>query len=187
MKKLGCIFLALALTACVDEINRKVPYSAAEAQSVDSKADPEKARAEVNEFLDQWHQAAADANFEDYFGKMADTSVYIGTDATENWNLEEFKAFSKPYFDRGRAWDFTDLERNIYISESGNLAWFDELLDTHMGLTRGSGVLTLEEGAWKIKHYVLSLTVPNDKLEEVKEVNREIDSSLISGFRNKSE
>ena len=184
MKKTIIILFALALTSCVDRIERKVPYSPAEAQTLNSSEEnPEQAKEKVNKVLEDWHRAAAEADFDGYFGKMAEPSVYIGTDATENWDLEAFKAFSKPYFDNGKAWDFTSLERNIYLSESGNVAWFDELLDSHMGLTRGSGVLVRRDDTWKIKHYVLSLTIPNDNLEQVKAVNREIDSSLISGYK----
>ena len=33
--------------------------------------------------LDNWHKAAAEANYNVYFDFMADESVFIGTDATE--------------------------------------------------------------------------------------------------------
>jgi len=35
---------------------------------------------------------------------------------------------------------------------------------------RGSGVLAKQKESWKIKHYVLSLPVPNDKFKEVMDV-----------------
>ncbi|MEM1337000.1 MAG: nuclear transport factor 2 family protein [Bacteroidota bacterium] len=101
----------------------------------------EKAKQEVAEVLDAWHKAAATANFEDYFSKMTPGGVFLGTDTTENWQNEAFRAFSKPYFDRGKAWSFSAVERNIYFNENLMIAWFDELLDTRMGLCRGSGVL----------------------------------------------
>ena len=48
------------------------------------------------------------------------------------------------------------------------MAWFDELLDTHMKICRGSGVLVDQgNGQWKIKHYVLSMTVPNENVDEI--------------------
>ena len=72
----------------------------------------------IQQQLNNWHQAAAAANFDDYFGLMTENSVFIGTDASENWNFSEFKEFSKPYFDKGQAWDFTPLERNIYIERN---------------------------------------------------------------------
>lgn len=136
--------------------------SSGKAQIEISISSPEDKKQEISAFLDSWHNAAAEADFKDYFGKMTDDAIYIGTDASENWSLEEFKAFAKPYFARGTAWDFDAVERNIYLSDSGKMSWFDELLESHMGLIRGSGVLVKENGKWKIRHYVLSFTVPND-------------------------
>lgn len=134
---------------------------------------------EVDVFLNNWHQAAANRDYKLYFALMADESVYIGTDATENWNKKDFMTWSKPYFDRGQAWDFTALERNIYVDDKGGIVWFDELLETQMGLCRGSGVVVREDGNWKIKHYVLSMTIPNDKVSEATILKRELESPLM--------
>ncbi len=117
--------------------------------------------------LDQWHKDAAETNFEAYFSTFSDSGIYIGTDANEIWSLEEFKSFSKPYFDKGTAWSFKAVDRNLYISNSGDVIWFDELLDTWMGKCRGSGVFQINNGTWKLEHYVLSLTVPNEKMDSV--------------------
>ncbi len=57
-------------------------------------------RKEVNELINKWHKAASEADFETYFGILADDGVFIGTDASENWQNDDFRAFSKPYFDR---------------------------------------------------------------------------------------
>ncbi|WP_435624335.1 nuclear transport factor 2 family protein [Flagellimonas sp.] len=133
----------------------------------------------ITTLLDAWHKAAANADFEAYFSKMTNDGVFIGTDATENWQNEAFRAFSKPYFDKGKAWSFTSVERNIYVGDSGKIAWFDELLDTQMKLCRGSGVLKKENGQWKIAHYVLSIAVPNENVAELIELKREKDSLLL--------
>lgn len=101
--------------------------------------------ATINTVLDNWHKAAATANFESYFGAMTNDAIFIGTDATENWNKKAFQDFAKPYFDRGKAWSFTALERHIYFSKDGKTAWFDELLNTQMKICRGSGVLVKEK------------------------------------------
>ncbi|MBN2867321.1 MAG: nuclear transport factor 2 family protein [Flavobacteriaceae bacterium] len=132
----------------------------------------------INTRLDNWHKAAASADFDAYFGLMTEDAVFIGTDANENWQLDEFKSFSKPYFDKGKAWNFTALERNIYLNEEENLAWFDELLDTQMEICRGSGIMKLTEQGWKVQHYVLSITIPNPKVEKVVNIKKEIDSLL---------
>src|SRR5690606_2628039 len=80
----------------------------------DAPVNPEKDKAVINQLLDDWHTAAAKADYNGYFGKIADDGRYIGTDAAENWDKKAFEAFSKPYFDKGRAWDFKAVERNIY-------------------------------------------------------------------------
>lgn len=150
----------------------------------------EKARQKVDEFriaqtktaintvLDAWHKAAADAKFDDYFSKMTDDAIFIGTDASENWQNTEFKNFSKPYFDKGKAWSFTALERNVFVSEYGDIAWFDELLDTQMELCRGSGVVKKVGDTWEIAHYVLSIAVPNDNVKEVVALKKQYDSII---------
>ena len=139
----------------------------------------------INTVLDSWHLAAANADFEAYFGKMTSDAVFIGTDASENWQNQEFKAFSKPYFDQGRAWNFTSVQRNIYINKSKDFAWFDELLDTQMKICRGSGVLKKENGQWKIAHYVLSIVVPNENVDELVQIKEEKDNALLLELKKK--
>jgi len=139
----------------------------------------ENSRQELDKLINKWHKAASEADFETYFGILADDGVFIGTDASENWQNDDFRAFSKPYFDKGKAWSFTTIERNIYVNESDNFAWFDELLDTRMEICRGSGVLQKEDGQWKIKHYVLSITIPNEQVDHVSELKKEKDSLFI--------
>ncbi len=139
----------------------------------------------INEVLDGWHLAAANADFEAYFDKMTDDGVFLGTDATENWQNKEFRTFSKPYFDKGKAWSFTSVQRNIYLNESKTFAWFDELLDTQMKICRGSGVLKKENGQWKIAHYVLSIAVPNENVAELIQIKEEKDNELLQELKKK--
>ena len=148
-----------------------------------SAQNSETQKKEITYFLDQWHKAAAETNFDAYFSAMAEESIYIGTDATENWNKKQFQAFAKPYFDRGKAWSFNAIERNIYYSKDGKLVWFDELLSTQMKICRGSGVLVQENGQWKIKHYVLSMTIPNDTTDEVVKIKAPIEDALLSTYK----
>ena len=144
----------------------------------------ENVKSEINLILNDWHKAAAEANFEAYFGAMSEDAIYIGTDPTENWNKEEFIKFAKPYFDRGKAWNFTALERNIYFSSDKKIVWFDELLNTQMKICRGSGVLVDEgNGKWKIKHYVLSMTIPNDNTDEVVKIKSLIEDKEIEKLK----
>lgn len=134
---------------------------------------------DITKTLDNWHLAASEARLEDYMNVLTADAIYIGTDATENWNKNDFIAFAKPYFDKGKAWSFTALERNIYFSEDKKTAWFDELLNTQMKICRGSGVLIKVGNDWKIKHYVLSMTIPNDNSDEVVKTKAPLEDALI--------
>lgn len=139
----------------------------------------------INTTLDNWHKAATEANFDNYFNLMTDDGVFIGTDATENWQNDAFKSFSKPYFDKGKAWSFTTVDRNIYVYDNHKIAWFDELLDTQMKLCRGSGILKLENNQWKVAHYVLSITIPNENVTEVVKLKTSFDSVYIKKLKLK--
>ncbi|RZJ73233.1 nuclear transport factor 2 family protein [Flavobacterium sp.] len=142
-------------------------------------------KSDIDKVLNDWHKAAADVKFDAYFDAFTKDAIYIGTDATENWKVSEFKAWSKPYFDKGTTWNFKALERNIYLSADGKLAWFDELLDTQMKLCRGSGILKKENGKWKIAHYVLSMTVPNENVDEVVKAKSKLEDLVIEKVKAK--
>lgn len=174
VKILLLILILITAGSCEFKAETKVSHTAEE-----SKADND----EVDKVLEKWHAAAAEANFDEYFDLMSIDGVFIGTDATENWQNEEFREFSKPYFDKGKAWNFTSLNRNIYTSEDGKFAWFDELLDTQMGICRGSGVLERTAEGWKIKHYVLSIAIPNENVKEITALKEDFDSNYITSLK----
>ena len=122
---------------------------------------------QINQTLDTWHKYAAESDFKNYFSLMDKKSVFVGTDSTEIWTKKEFMKYAKPVFKKKRGWKFTPTSRRIYLSKNGKIAWFDELLDTWMGKCRGSGVLVFKNDQWLIKQYVLSLTIPNEKMKGV--------------------
>lgn len=118
--------------------------------------------------LDDWHDAAAHADFDRYFRHFTDDAVFLGTDASERWSVEAFRDYARPHFDAGRAWTFRPRDRHIIVADDRRLAWFDELLDSdHLGLCRGSGVLRRVDDQWKIAHYTLSFTIPNQHARDV--------------------
>lgn len=133
--------------------------------------------------LDKLNEYSAKADFKNYFGLYAEESTFIGTDANEIWNKKEFMAYAKPHFDKGKAWNFKSLKRTIYFSKDGKLAWFDELLDTQMKICRGSGVLEKIGNQWKIKQYVLSMTVPNDVSGEVIKTKTPLEDPILLQLR----
>ena len=124
-----------------------------------------KSRDEVDLLMDKWHQAAAAADEEIFFGSMTADGIYIGTDATERWTRDEMKEWSQPYFNQESAWSFRPISRQISFDKAEQIGWFDELLDTWMGTCRASGVVVRTDEGWRIKHYHLSIAVPNDKVD----------------------
>lgn len=125
----------------------------------------------INSLMDNWHKAAADANSKVFFGAMSDSCIYKGTDKTERWSKNAFIEFAQPYFDKGKAWDFKPLERNIRMDEQQQIAWFDERLDTWMGECKASGIWKKENGEWKMWLYDLSVTIDNDKIKSFIELS----------------
>ena len=127
-----------------------------------SDASASSASQQIGAVLDDWHQAASVADEARYFGHFAPNGIFMGTDATERWTVAEFRAWAKSRFERKSTWTFKANARHIDFSADRKTAWFDEMLDTlDLGLCRGSGVLVLLGGKWKIAQYNLSVPIPN--------------------------
>jgi len=147
--------------------------------------DTTKEEKNISVMLDSFNKAAARADFNAYFNFYTEDAIFTGTDATERWGKAAFMEWAKPIFQKGRAWDFTALERHIYFDETGNLAWFDELLNTQMKICRGSGVVVKQAGEWKVKQYILSTTIPNDLLDSVIKIKSVLEDSLVNAIQKK--
>ncbi len=128
--------------------------------SVASHADETK---EINQLLDGFHAAAAASDFDDYFSRFSAEAYFLGTDASERWSVDEFKAYARPVFNAGKGWRYEVLSRNLERHPGSKLVWFDEILmNERLGRCRGTGVVIREGGVWKIAHYSLTLLIPND-------------------------
>ena len=150
------IAILLALTICS-------PATAGEAET-----------AKVEAVLDDFHDAASAADEERYFGHFAPSGVFFGTDATERWTRDQFRGYVHPYFSEGKGWTYHPRDRHVALSEGGDTAWFDELLDNaKYGECRGTGVLQRYDGVWKIEQYHLTIPMPNDLAAEFVERIRE--------------
>lgn len=116
----------------------------------------------IDKVLNSFHQAAANAEAKPYFDLLSHNAIFLGTDATERWTKEEFKAFVVPYFSKGQGWLYTPTQRNISLLATEQVAFFDELLFSESyGTCRGSGVLIKTKQGWKISQYNLSIPMPN--------------------------
>lgn len=129
------------------------------------KTEPTPDASALNTVLDNWHKAAAAADLETYFAPTTDDFIFLGTDPEERWTKEQFKAFCKPYFDKGSGWDFKSTQRNWVFSSNKKIAWFDERLNTWMEECRGSGVMVKEGKTWKLAYYNLTVLIENDKIK----------------------
>jgi len=129
---------------------------------------------EINALLDGLHQDAHEGNFQSYFDRYTSDAIFLGTDKTERWSIEEFKAYAKPAFADGNGWSYSVVERNW--EGVGDTRWFDEILfNEKLGYCRGTGVVQLIEGEWKILHYALTMLVPNAIAAEVGAQTQEAD------------
>lgn len=132
--------------------------------------DPAAEQAAVAQVLDRLNAASAAADGPAYFALFTPEARFVGTDATEHWDLPAFRAFAEPYFSRGQGWSYPATDRTITIApiDCRCVAWFEErLTNTAYGETRGSGVLRLTADGWKIEQYVLSFSIPNDRADAV--------------------
>ena len=114
----------------------------------------------IDALLDGLHEDAHKGNFEAYFDRYSSDAVFLGTDKTERWTIQEFKSYAKPAFADGHGWTYKVIERNW--EGNGDTRWFDEILyNEKLGHCRGTGVVKLINNEWKIAHYALTMLVPN--------------------------
>lgn len=120
----------------------------------------------VNRVLDALHREAAAANFDEYFDLYTDNAVFLGTDRSEYWTIDAFRAYAQPHFARGTGWTYTPLRRELHFY--ANTAWFEEELQSEKyGRVRGTGVLVRGNGGWKVAQYNLTLPIPNPMFGEI--------------------
>ena len=123
-------------------------------------------RSDINMLLDGLHKDAHKGNFEAYFDRYSSDAIFLGTDKTERWTIEEFKTYAKPAFADGHGWTYRVIERNW--EGDGDIRWFDEILfNEKLGHCRGTGIVHLTRGEWKIAHYALTMLVPNSIAADV--------------------
>jgi len=120
----------------------------------------------IDALIDGLHKDAHDGNFDSYFSRYSSDAIFLGTDKTERWTIEEFKAYARPAFNDGHGWTYSVVERNW--EGSGDMRWFDEILfNEKLGHCRGTGVIQLINNEWKIAHYALTMLIPNEIAAEV--------------------
>jgi hypothetical protein len=132
--------------------------------------------AAVAAILDDFHDAASKGDGVRYFSHFAPDAVFFGTDATERWTLSEFRDYAMQRFEAGTSWTYQPRDRHVFRSADGRTAWFDEVVvNVKYGACRGTGVLVLLDGHWRIAQYNLTIPIPNAIALDVVEMIRAID------------
>ena len=132
-------------------------------------------RVSLDALLDGLHRDAHEGNFDSYFNRYSSDAIFLGTDKTERWDIEEFKLHAMPAFKDGHGWSYTVIERNW--EGGGDVRWFDEILfNEKLGNCRGTGVIELINNEWKIAHYALTMLVPNSIAADVGSQTQKVDS-----------
>ena len=117
--------------------------------------------------LDNLHLYASQASGKKYIDLFSEDAVFFGTDISERWPKNDFQAYAMSRFKTGTGWTYYMKERNIYFSDDGRTAWFDEILiNKNYGDFRGTGALKIVNNKWKITQYNLLLPIPNDLLKK---------------------
>ena len=128
----------------------------------------------IGQVLDDFHDAAAHGDKDRYLGHMTDDAVFMGTDEWERWPKHpEFVDYVNGRFQDGAGWSYRSVERQISVADSGDVAWFDEVVFSEAnGRFRGTGVLVKQAGTWKIAHYAMSFLIFNENWQDVVELTR---------------
>lgn len=139
-----------------------------------SEAEPSSSTlvAEAHRVLDDWHDAAARGDRNRYLDHFGPTAIFMGTDASERWDLAGFTVYVDEHFKPGRGWEYTPSKRHVVLGPGKDVAWFDEALSTSWGsdVVRGTGALRRDDDTWRIVHYSMTFTIPNDVSGEVKAI-----------------
>ena len=146
--------------------------------------DPQLAR--IGDVIDDFHDAAANGDKGRYLGHMTEDGVFMGTDEWERWPKHpDFVDYVNMRFKDGAGWTYRSVERKIKLSEDADTAWFDEVIFSESnGRFRGTGVVVLQNGDWKIAHYAMSFLVFNENWNDVIELTRKTREMKQTGNSN---
>lgn len=163
--RVSLVSLLVCLVACATCPEPR-PLAANDAPPNDDAAPAD--REPVDAVLDDWHAAAAASDLPRYLAHFTEDAIFLGTDATERWTVDQLRAYAEAPFAAGRGWRMRAVRRDVVVH--GDVAWVDEDLDAvNLGPARGRAVLVREaDGVWRIAHYDLAITVPNERFEAVR-------------------
>src|SRR5438067_5578718 len=101
MIKACTALLLLVMASCTGPKTTDAPTAAAAAQT----------QAEISRIMDDWHDAASKADEHRYFSHFSNEAVFLGTDASERWDMPAFRSYAHPIFSKGKGWSFHAVRR----------------------------------------------------------------------------
>ncbi len=166
-----------ALRAAFDTIIESYQAPPPPPREVSKSAAAEAARA----VLDDFHEAAGQADPARFFTHLASDAIFLGPDAADRFDVETLRG----RFSDVARWLGEASDRQVMVSADETMAWFDErLASSRVGELRGSGVLRRAgggqtergaEGRWQIVQYHVAMPVPNQLVPELIEKLRDHD------------
>jgi hypothetical protein len=140
----------------------------------------------IGAVIDDFHDAAAHGDKARYLGHMTDDGVFMGTDEWERWPKHpDFIDYVNMRFKDGSGWAYRSVEREIMLTDEADTAWFDEVVFSETnGRFRGTGVVVMDDGEWKIAHYAMSFLVFNEDWPAVIELTRKTREMKEAGRSN---
>lgn len=159
---IGKLFLVCALIALNFLVQAKQPPTTAELTTA------------IDRKMDDFHAAADQGDKTRYLAHFAQDSVFMGTDDWERWPYKEFAQYVEQRFKGGTGWSYKPVQRYTNFNAQHNIAWVDEIVESEKwGRFRGTAVLENLSGDWKIKHYSLTMLVPNESWPTVSAVTKQ--------------
>lgn len=134
--------------------------------------------------MDDLHDAADKGDSIRYLNHFAKDGVFMGTDDWERWPYAEFAEYVNSRFKDGEGWSYKPVKRFTNFSDDQTMAWVDEILESEKwGRFRGTAVLANTDMGWKLKHYSMTMLVPNETWMSVSPVTKKgyADRSVEAG------
>ena len=129
---------------------------------IDSQGLSESDSQAVNALLNQLHESATAADWSTYFSLYHPQAVFLGTDASERWDMVEFERYAKPT----KGWRY-DVKSRHLLQIDDTVVFDEQLYSPAYGVSRGTGALVNTDEGWKIAQYHLSFPIPNDKAKRI--------------------
>ena len=119
--------------------------------------------ADVAAALDALHKAEREGDLEKFLNAFAAEGIFLGTDASEAWTVEDLRRDLGERFATKGGWTFEINERAIGVSDDGRAAWFKEIVHYVRSdyILRPTGTMIKRDGRWQIAQLHMGIPIPN--------------------------